>query len=189
MAKSHEAVEHLKVQLETSTRELGNRMAELEKLQADLAAAPDDDEVSCEGEDEGLEPEYRGNIDVVRLHRMLEAAKASVRVGERPKMPGAPRANERPAQEGAGATAQAAESIDMDWEGLNFEGDDFDEEDLNGIGDALGIGSDVSGDTSAAKRTKLANWFQTQTEKRLRGQTHRETSGKVVRASIAKVTK
>jgi hypothetical protein len=189
VAKSTEAVGHLKTQLEAATDELGKRVAELEKLQADLAAAPDDDEVSCECEDEGLDPEYRGNIELVRLHRMFEAAKASFRMGERPKMPTAPRANETPTREGASATAQAAEEIDMEVEGLNFEGDDFDEEDLNGIGDALGFGADVSGETSAAKRVKLADWFQTQTKKRLRGHTHCGAGKGVVRLSIAKVSK
>ena len=64
--------------LEKAKEQVGLRLNELEVLRNDLAdvdAEDEEDTFSCEGEDEQLDPAFRGDIEVVQLHRRLEAAK------------------------------------------------------------------------------------------------------------------
>ena len=81
LEKAREAMEWHRAELEKATEQVGTRQQELDKLQGELrnAQSNDDDEVSCEGENERLAPEVRRNVEIVRLHRRLEAAKASAR--------------------------------------------------------------------------------------------------------------
>jgi hypothetical protein len=152
LAKAHEHAELCKAELEKATVELNKRKEELERLQTELAShALDADEVSCEGEDEALEPEFRGCIDVVRLHRQLERAKSSVRAGERPGTPGAPDAGE----------------MDLD---LEFEGGDIPDEIL----EELGVTQDGVGEaTRSAKKNKLAEFVQECSRKKTANETDR----------------
>ena len=137
LGKALEAVEWHRTELEKATEQVGTWQQELEKLQGELRnIQPEDDEVSCcEGEDEGLEPEFRSNVEVVRLHRRLEAAKASARTDVGPTMLSGSRGEE---------------------ERLNFEGDDFSDMDLEELG--IVAGSDMESRTAAKK--KLADFCQ-----------------------------
>ena len=79
-------------------KELGAMQEQLGKAREDLAQAArmaaeevatdrnmDDEEFSCDGEDEELESEFRGNVEVVRLHRQLMAARSAPRRANAPR--------------------------------------------------------------------------------------------------------
>ena len=70
----------------------------------------------------------------------------------------------------------------MDLEGVNFEGDDFDDEDLK----SLGIGTGDDGESSSDKKPRLPEWVEVQTKKRQQGETRKGPNGKVVRLAIKK---
>jgi hypothetical protein len=174
-----EALQQATEGLDKATLQVAQRLSELEALQEELANADGDGEVSCQGEDESLEEEFRGDVEVVRLHRQLEEAKNKSRERQDSQSEsGRPRA----AKVAAPTGSQEAEQVAMDLDGLDFEGNDFNVEDLS----ALGIGEDSAGEGPAPKLAKLAHWFQTETRKRLRGKAHRETGGGL-RATISKV--
>jgi hypothetical protein len=136
LGKALEAVEWHRAELEKATEQVGTWQQELEKLQGELRnVQPEDDEVSCDGEDESLEPEFRSNVEVVRLHRRLEAAKASAREDVGPTALGGSRGDE---------------------ESLNFEGDDFDDMDLEELG--IAAGGDL--ESRKAAKNKLAEFCQ-----------------------------
>jgi hypothetical protein len=175
-----EAIQQATTALEKASGEAAQRLQELESLQVQLQQLPEVDEFNCEGEDERLEHEFRGNVEVVRLHRQFEAAQR--RLAEAKDNAAAGRSDaSQPAPRPTGAKRQSEEAITMEVEGLDFEGDDFDNEDLA----TLGIAPDGS-EGSAAKIAKLADWFQVQAKKRITGKAHRETGGGCVRARICK---
>ena len=131
--------------MDKATEQFSQRQSELEELQEQLAEAPfAEDEVSYEGEDKKLEPEFRGNVDVVRLHRQLDAAKSSVRSGGRPKV------------------AVAKMEVDV---GLSFEGDDISAEILKELGAATGASRDTQ---RLANKSELAQFVQKCSRKKLR---------------------
>ena len=88
------------------------------------------------------EPDFRSNVEAVRLHRRLEAAKASARADWDPTALGG----------------------DGGKESINFEGDDFSDMDLEELGIAAG------GDTESreAAKNKLAEILQERGSKKLR---------------------
>jgi hypothetical protein len=165
-------------------RQAEERTAELAKLQAELEAIEeaDDGEFSCEEEDADLEVEFRGSVEVVRLHRQLEAAKTKVREGHAAKVGHEGDATVNQKQNDKRPLDAQSIQVDMDLEGVNFEGDDFDDEDLK----TLGIGTGDDGEGSSAKKARLAEWVEVQTKKRLQGETRKGPNGKVVRLAIKK---
>ena len=93
---------------------MSQRLSELEGLQGDLANADDEEEFSCDGEDEELESEFRGNVEVVRLHRQLLAAKISARASERPKDNGGGRSPKTTADDAHGPAVPTDSDLDDD---------------------------------------------------------------------------
>ena len=115
---------------------------ELGKLQGD-----EEQDVNCG--DAGLEAEFRRNVEMVRMHRRLAELKSKIRDGK-----GASDARQ-PTRTGD-APMQVEVADDM--EEINFDGDDFEDMDL----EELGIGDGCSSEDKRAKRAKLASWFGTQ---------------------------
>ena len=194
MAKARESEDRCKAALEQAASALEQaaalvtqRKGEIDALREDLDKLPaDDEDLYCEGEDAGLEEEFRGNVEVVRLFRQLAAAKDKMRE-ERGVLEGDEDnglVERTAAQRAPEAMHQSAAAVSVEMEDLEFEGDDFGDEDL----EALGIGASGSGEESSAKRAKLATWFAVQTKKRLQGSADQDPKGKV-RAKISKVAK
>ena len=107
----------------------------------------DDDEVSCEGEDERL-AEFRGNVEVVLLHRQLEEAKSKAREGNGNIADDS--RDKRAARHGGEQLAE--EKLEMHLYGLNFEGDDFGDEDL--VAPGIGLHEAVA----RPKRPRRPSW-------------------------------
>jgi hypothetical protein len=133
-------------------------------------------------------------VEVVRLHRQLEAAKNKVREGTTTQRDATQQARNvgaaAPERLSASEEVEGAEErIQMDLDDLCFEGAEFDEADLPDL---------EPNDAPEVKRAKTASWFQTQTRKRLHAEATitrpskargREASSGFVRASISKINK
>ena len=100
--------------LEQASVQVSQRLSELEGLQGDLANADDDEEFSCDGEDEELDSEFKGNVEVVRLHRQLLAAKTSTWASERPKDNGGGRSTRAIADDAHGPPVPTDNDLDVD---------------------------------------------------------------------------
>ena len=151
--------------MQKATGQVGQRVSELETLRRELASAPEEDAFSCEGEDEGLDEEFRGDVDVVRLFRQFEAAKARHR-GGKPQVD---------ASSAGGAAADDVDHMDMDF---SFGGEEFSDEDLSELG---AVGDGVDADQRQARKQKLAQIVQERCNKKLRG-----AQGVGVRRTVAK---
>ena len=149
---------------------VAQRAGELEALQVELAnmRGTEDDEgtFSCENEDDGLEEEFRRNIEVVRAYRHLEQLKNKVRDGK--AVIGEQRwpCNAAPTQ------------VAVNMDGISFEEDDF--------ADGLGISADCTNEEKKARRANLSKRFGTTATSRLQGRADTASSGGV-RAKICDV--
>ena len=147
VAAQEAAAEAIK-RTEERERELAKLQAELDTLEVEEPAAEADvGEAWCDGEDEGLDAEFRGDIGVVRAYRRLEAAKASARAGGRPTVP------------------EPHESSKMEEDDLNFKGEDISDDIL----DVLEAAETSTGDEQRlAKKARLAQFVQECSRKKLR---------------------
>ena len=147
-ARCKEQLQQATEDLQKATEQVGQRLNDLETLQKELANMADEADLYCECEDEGLDEEFKGDVEVVRLFRRFEAAKAKHRERE-------------------GKPVEANEEVDssaaMD---INFEGDDFSDDDLTELGAA---GEGVDADQRRARKKKLAAIVKDRCNKKLRG--------------------
>jgi hypothetical protein len=158
-SRCKETLQQATAKLEEASEEVAQRLRELEALQAELTKIPEEDEFSCEGEDERLEQEFRGNVNVVRLHRQLEAEKAKAR--------------------GAGGSADhqgdGDEPTAMEF---TFDGADVSDDDLEALGAA---GDGVNVEQRLERKHQLARIIEQQCRKKMRnaqGGGVRRTHGK-----------
>jgi hypothetical protein len=131
--------------LQKATEHVEQRRKELDALKNELARiAEEEDAFSCEAEDEGLPEEFKGNVEVVRLFRRFEAAKAKHREG------------------GPEQGADGGSEADVEF---SFREDEFSDNDLSVLG-ATGDGIDA--EQRLERKQKLASLVQESCNKKLR---------------------